>query len=417
MMKRIILSFRRYHKIDRKKVKEDKRKFQIYSFCKAFSNPKIPILILFAALLILRFSVSAYAADVWYVSTTGLDNNEGKGWSDAFATIQMGVDTAVDGDMVLVADGTYTGEGNFDINFGYDTKNIVIKSLNGPEYCIVDCQGLGRGFRIDWTQTNETVIDGFTIVNGNTNNTYSYGGAIQCNGAYPIIRNCIFKNNTGGQSGGALDIRNSAASDQPKVINCLFVNNSASLFGGAVQTYKSAPIFINCTFYGNSVRDFGGAVSLGTPDYGTSFANCIFWNNSPDTFRGAPSVTYSRVPVGYPGVGNINGDPEFIDLLGSDLRLDSISPCIDQGNSNIANLPENDLDGKPRLIDGDSDMNVDVDMGAYEYGDICECDFIGDFDTDGKDLADYIIGSNGVAVSIISSDFGRTDCPDYQESP
>ncbi len=46
-------------------------------------------------------------------------------------TIQAGIDAAILGDTVLVADGTYTGDGNRDIDFG--GKGIVLKSENGPD--------------------------------------------------------------------------------------------------------------------------------------------------------------------------------------------------------------------------------------------------------------------------------------------
>ena len=77
------------------------------------------------------------------------------GFSTAFAatirvpadqpTIQAGIDAAVDGDTVLVADGTYTGEGNQDIDF--KGKAITVQSENGAENCIIDCEDYSvRGF-------------------------------------------------------------------------------------------------------------------------------------------------------------------------------------------------------------------------------------------------------------------------------
>ena len=55
------------------------------------------------------------------------------------ATIQAGINGAVDGDTVLVADGIYTGNGNRDIEF--EGKAILLMSENGPENCVIDCEG------------------------------------------------------------------------------------------------------------------------------------------------------------------------------------------------------------------------------------------------------------------------------------
>jgi hypothetical protein len=383
-----------------------------------FANPVktiFKLLIVSTILIVLAGTINPVSAATWYVTTNGDDSiNGGTGWEDAFLTIQQGVSTASDGDIVLVADGTYSGVGNYDINFGlYASKNIVIRSLNGPENCVIDCLGLGRGFRLEWIQTNDTVIDGFTIANGNTNDSLSYGGAIKCDMAYPIIRNCIFKNNIGGQWGGALDFRNSSASNQPKIINCMFVGNSASLGGGAVSTYSAAPIFINCTFYNNSAGSFGGAIALGTPDGGTSFVNSIFWSNSPQTFGGTPTVTYSLMPFDYEGEGNINDDPDFVNPTSDDLRLQPGSPCIDAGDDENPNLPLTDIDNKPRRIDGDDNLVVIVDMGAHEHGDVCECDYLEDLDTDGLDLVEYINNPNDQELSVFAEDFGRINCAKY----
>jgi predicted outer membrane repeat protein len=83
-----------------------------------------------------------------------------------------------------------------------------------------------------------------------------------------------------------------------------------------------------------------------------------------------PEVTYCDVQDGWPGMGNIDADPLFVDADGLDnvigtiddnLRLLGGSPCLDAGN-NLAIPPSltTDLDGNPRIINGI------VDMGAYE---------------------------------------------------
>ena len=51
----------------------------------------------------------------------------------------------VDGDTVLVADGIYTGWLNKNLTF--DGLAITVRSENGPDDCIIDCNGYGRAFR------------------------------------------------------------------------------------------------------------------------------------------------------------------------------------------------------------------------------------------------------------------------------
>jgi len=53
-------------------------------------------------------------------------------------TIQSGIDAAENGDTVLVNDGVYIGEGN--VNISFSGKEITVKSRNGAEATIIDCE-------------------------------------------------------------------------------------------------------------------------------------------------------------------------------------------------------------------------------------------------------------------------------------
>jgi len=76
------------------------------------------------------------------------------------------------------------------------------------------------------------------------------------------------------------------------------------------------------------------------------------------------------------GEGNIDQDPLLVDPGGVDgivgneddnLRLLPGSPCVDAGdNSAVPPTVIVDLDGRPRIIDGNGDGMSIVDMGAYE---------------------------------------------------
>ena len=152
---------------------------------------------IFCTALLVISGITAAQADIWYVKTDGSDSNSGASWEEAFETIQAGMDAAVSGDTVVIGDGTYLGVGNKNLSFS--GKAITVKSSNGAENCIIDCENDGRAFYLTLAESGASVIDGFTMKNGSVT---SYGGAIKCEPASPTIKNCIFKNNYGGQWGG-----------------------------------------------------------------------------------------------------------------------------------------------------------------------------------------------------------------------
>ena len=56
-----------------------------------------------------------------------------------YPTIQAAINDSNDRDIIIVADGTYTGDGNRHIDF--KGKSITLQSENGPENCTIDCNG------------------------------------------------------------------------------------------------------------------------------------------------------------------------------------------------------------------------------------------------------------------------------------
>ena len=166
-------------------------------------------------------------------------------------TIQDGIDAAWNGDMVVVANGTYTGSGNIDLDFG--GKIISVKSINGPSNCVIDCQNNGRGFYFHSGETEKAVVQGFTIQNGDV---LDYGGGIMCSNASPTITGNIISGCTAGLFGGGLYCSNGS----PRVINNTFSGNAAEE-GGAIYCDAAYPEIMYNTISGNMAAETGGGLA------------------------------------------------------------------------------------------------------------------------------------------------------------
>ncbi|MGD8396334.1 MAG: right-handed parallel beta-helix repeat-containing protein [Candidatus Eiseniibacteriota bacterium] len=216
-----------------------------------------------------------------------------------YPTIQAAIDAATSGDTVLAVAGTYSGPGNRAID--PDGKEVVVRSEDGPDLTIIDCEHAGRALQFDDGEGPGAVVEGFTIRNG----WYAPGGgAIRCAwpSTQPTIRDCIFLNNVGGDGGaiaivdhgapsiedctflenegtegGAIYIAGQAATT---IARCTFVDNWASGldtgFGGAIRCLGGLPVVTECTFVGNRGLH-GGAIAMFAST--ATFESCTFVAN------------------------------------------------------------------------------------------------------------------------------------------
>jgi len=333
-----------------------------------------------------------------------------------YPTIQSAIDAAADRDIVEIADGTYTGAGNRDLNFG--GKAITVRSTTGePALCIIDCEGDGRGFSFSSGEGPLSVVEGLTIANGNA----SEGGGVLCDAnSSPTLTNCTIRDNVANERGGGVCCTDQSS---PALTNCTIRGNAArSRYGdgGGVHCGNSEPTLVNCTIIGNLAKDqgggiyyngghnptmincrlsgnratFGGGLSCSLPPFSVLtltnctidanrayehgggvycpyeapvLTNCILWGNEPEAVHGEGAVmNHCDVQGGWDGTGNIDVDPLF--AFAGEFHLMPGSPCIDAGTNDPAGgLPPDDLGGTVRPVDGDGDAVAIADMGADEF--------------------------------------------------
>lgn len=293
------------------------------------------------------------------------------GWGYPYSSIQDAIYDASPGDTVLVHDGTYIESINF------QGKAIIVRSMNGAARTIIDDNAVvftsGEGL--------DSVLDGFSIRKG----------GISCDSSSPTIINCIISENSTGYEGGGISCTNNSS---PNIVNCTIIGNTMEI-GGGIYCYDSSPTIINCTISGNGSATSEGAGIYSDGNSSPIVTNSIVWGNYPYQIYfdsgSSITVTYSNIEGGFPGAGNINNDPLFIDpklyvipFSGGNYRLKIGSPCIDAANSDSP-TPNYDADDNNRFDDpatpntGTGMNGQYYDIGAYEFVGV-ECH---DSDNDG----------------------------------
>ncbi len=291
-----------------------------------------------------------------------------------YPTFQEAQENAMDGDIILVAPGTYEEH----IYWG---NNVPVISEQGPEVTTIS----GTIF----VEYSSIRLDGFTLTGyhgqrggiitvsnsgGHIKNCIFYVGPDQvvpqtrpwrclyvfgemnypeisyCTfqnhhfnyfgaGVYVErisevnIHHCVFLDNEATQYGGGLAL---ADNGEVHIHNNIFINNTAPL-GAALNVYGCwQPTIYNNIFIDNTTTESGSAAVYDPdmPPEGQAFLayNC-FWNNIGGDFNENFNMSEG---------GNIFFDPMFVDSGSMDFHLDECSYCIDAGHpdSEYSNEPE-----------------------------------------------------------------------------
>lgn len=315
--------------------------------------------VLFGLLAVPVLSSLSFAA-VWTVRPDGTGD---------FPTIQAAVSGASDGDIIELADGTFSGDGNRDVEFL--GKSLTVRSQSGNfEDCIIDCEGMPaephRAFFLGNAPGSFCEIEGITFQHADAPRTpgFGFGGAIYAERAPIRIVACRFRNNRADGGAGVLSLfepieledclfeRNTAeggaavaALNGGRIERCTFVENIGAHNGGAVVVNSGTLLVTGSTFFrnqgaGSSINAVDpappGHVTLiventlmidgiGRPVDCIEFPHieiycCDLYGNDGGDWAGCISE--------HQGInGNLSADPLFCDPLNGDFRLSADSPC------------------------------------------------------------------------------------------
>jgi hypothetical protein len=123
-----------------------------------------------------------------------------------------------------------------------------------------------------------------------------------------IVDNCTFAGNIG----AGIDHHGNG---RIVVSNCVFAGNMGGFFSNGINSWSPYTTIKNCTFSGNSsakAMHGGSALNL---IRGGKVSNCIVWDNgSPAVENGGQEIyiNYCNIQDGWPGEGNIDVDPNFV---------------------------------------------------------------------------------------------------------
>ncbi|MFN8176397.1 MAG: right-handed parallel beta-helix repeat-containing protein [bacterium] len=150
--------------------------------------------------------------------------------------IQAAIDAATGGDEIVLSDGTFTGDGNWDLDFG--TKDLVLRSVSGYEATTIDCGFDGsngvmhRGMTLSGGQSLATRVEGITFQHAWGDQD---GGAMLCIGVSPVIRSVRVRENRVFRHGSAIFVQ----SGGPTIEGCVLESNFGSESGTAIYARQS----------------------------------------------------------------------------------------------------------------------------------------------------------------------------------
>jgi hypothetical protein len=292
-------------------------------------------------------------------------------WADAAHDIQAAVDAADPLDHVFVSNGIYNTGGR--VLHGSLTNRVLIDnaihvlSVNGHGQTIIEGAGPAgdAAVRGVYLGTGAT-LDGFTVRGGHTRTAGDEilersGGGIWAAPDAVISHSHIEDSAASAMGGGVYGGR---------LVNSFLTANTAAQGGGLARSRLEY-----CTVTYNDAAEGGGAFES-TGRYSIVYFNAASAAD-PNIHGGAWEHSCTTPDPG--GPGHITIDPRL--QAAADFRLELDSPCVDAIPAPDW-IPDRDLAGNPRPLDGDVSGIPLPDIGAHESVSPAA-------DTDGDGLDDY----------------------------
>lgn len=258
----------------------------------------------------LGLSAGIACADVLRVDDDAAPGGDGSAWSRAFDSLTDALATAVSGDQIWVAEGTYTPElpasreatfeipNNVKVYGGFEgdessfaqrppspfEHRSILKGAaptGDPVYTIVTIASAGSGTVLDGFVLQDALADG---TGGSSSTPGRNGAAVHISNASPALSRLVITNCVAETNGGAI-YAHGAAADFTRIESVFFDDNHAGSSGGAI--WSELPLDVRgCEFRDHTSQSSGGAVQAGGEGVIHAFTGCEFNSNAGGTGGG-----------------------------------------------------------------------------------------------------------------------------------
>lgn len=201
------------------------------------SGFKSRLVTFFAILLFLMafslLSASQVHARDWHVPSQAL-------------TIKAAVDSAITGDVVVIAAGTYTDctdiNGNNVAHIAIMKNGVDLRGETGdPADVILDANWQGRCLEMR-SFSDTTRVTGITFRRGKASNPFGSGGGVFAYAAKPYFKDCVFDSCDADFAGGGVNV----LAGELTVENCVFIDCGTDNIGAAIRV-TSSPLTVTST--------------------------------------------------------------------------------------------------------------------------------------------------------------------------